>query len=932
MTTERIDIVVREDGSRVVRRNIRDIGTAADDAGRSLNVMKGILVGLVTGGAIAGLIRMADTYTNIQNKLRLVTSGTENLARVTKELQGIANSTRSDFEATSELYARLANSSKELGVGQKQLLSFTKTLNQAIVLSGASASEAAGGIRQLAQGMASGTLRGDELNSVMENFPKVADIIAQGLGVTRGELRKLGAEGKITAKDIIEAFQSAEKAVNDDFGKTVPTVSQSLTVFRNNFMSWVGEADQALGITAGLSKMMLTLANNMDVLIPILGGVAVAIAAAFAPGLIAAFAAQLRGLWVLIAANPFLAVAAAIAGVITAIALMRDSIKLGIDDTTTLGDLMRSVWEDVGGFIASVAGFAMDTWGMANDDMAESTKDGVSKQESYWITIPRTVLNVFDAIGFIIRGTMAAVAAVVMKVVDNIKDNFTTLGRAVSAAMSGDFDKMAQELASNKSAFEGVGKAWGDAMSQAAEEQMSGGLVNWFNDRVKRAQEIGKDRTSGGEGGLEGATSPGKPPALPGGNGDAKKAARELEQLRSALRGVLDEANPVEAAHRRLADVQDVLNKSVKAGLIGLDDARIAYEQIAESMEDQLNPMGAINKQIDESIKLLKMSNDERMIEGQLLDITRQLKEAGLTVGEAEIEQLRAKLVVEKELAAIASARDALEAETIAKQQEGIQTLITAYSQLKETTTGDDFNFLNRLLGGSLDETQTAFQMQIEQFQSYYATIDQLRQQDIISEQMASDAKRAIKQQEMDMYLQRTSDALGAASGLMKSNSKEAFRIGQAAAIGQAIVNTYTAATAAYQSAAAIPYVGWILGPVAAAGAIAAGMAQVSAIRSQQMPAYRTGGTYTIGGSGGTDSQTVAFRATPGEQVSINTPSQANAMDRIAKSLEDGGGRGQQVFNSSVTIVQQGRANNTTSEQQARAMTRAQRKQYERNN
>src|SRR3546814_13496385 len=108
----------------------------------------------------------------------------------------------------------------------------------------------------------------------------------------------------------------------------------------------------------------------------------------------------------------------------------------------------------------------------------------------------------------------------------------------------------------------------------------------------------------------------------------------------------------------------------------------------------------------------------------------------------------------------------------------------------------------------------------------------------------------------------RTSDALGAASGLMKSNSKEAFRIGQAAAIGQAIVNTYTAATAAYQSAAAIPYVGWILGPVAAAGAIAAGMAQVSAIRSQQMPAYRTGGTYTIGGSGGIASQVVSFRGT----------------------------------------------------------------------
>ena len=122
MTTERIDIIVREDGSRVVKRNISDIGNAADDAANSLDLMKSILTGLIAGGIITGLIRMADTYTNIQNKLRLVTTGTENLARVTKELKNIANDTRSDFEATAELYARLANSSKELGVGQKQLL------------------------------------------------------------------------------------------------------------------------------------------------------------------------------------------------------------------------------------------------------------------------------------------------------------------------------------------------------------------------------------------------------------------------------------------------------------------------------------------------------------------------------------------------------------------------------------------------------------------------------------------------------------------------------------------------------------------------------------------------------------------------------------------------------------------------------------------
>ena len=111
-----------------------------------------------------------------------------------------------------------------------------------------------------------------------------------------------------SAKDIIDAFAAAEKAVNEDFGKTIPTVSQSLTVFRNNFMIWVGEMDQALGITQNLSKFILYLSENLNTLIPILTGVGVAIAAAFAPSLITAFAAQIRGLWVLMAANPIGAV------------------------------------------------------------------------------------------------------------------------------------------------------------------------------------------------------------------------------------------------------------------------------------------------------------------------------------------------------------------------------------------------------------------------------------------------------------------------------------------------------------------------------------------------------------------------------------------------------------------------------------------------
>src|SRR5690606_2602352 len=97
-----------------------------------------------------------------------VTTGTENLTTVTSRLFDVANRTRSSFEGTANLYARVALATKELGIGQQELLTFTERVNQAIILSGASAQEAQAGLIQLSQGLASGALRGDELRSVLE--------------------------------------------------------------------------------------------------------------------------------------------------------------------------------------------------------------------------------------------------------------------------------------------------------------------------------------------------------------------------------------------------------------------------------------------------------------------------------------------------------------------------------------------------------------------------------------------------------------------------------------------------------------------------------------------------------------------------------------------------------------------------------------------
>lgn len=278
MATERIEIIVSERGTRTVRRNIEDIGGGAKGAESAVTLLNRAL-GLL-GGALAldKLIRMADTFTNIQNRLKLVTTGTENLARVTDELFNVANRTRSSYESTAELYTRVAQASKDLGRSQEELLQFTESLNQAVILSGASAEEASAGIIQLSQGIASGALQGDELRSVLEQLPAVADVIAKSLGVTRGELRAMGKEGKITAQVVLDAFKQAREELDGKFAQTVPTIGQSFTVLQNNAMRLWGEFTTGSGIAQGLAQALLLVANNLDRIIPLAIGVGVAFA------------------------------------------------------------------------------------------------------------------------------------------------------------------------------------------------------------------------------------------------------------------------------------------------------------------------------------------------------------------------------------------------------------------------------------------------------------------------------------------------------------------------------------------------------------------------------------------------------------------------------------------------------------------------------
>lgn len=237
---------VERSGNRADKAT-RRFGKGARSTATQLNKLRVAAVGFVgaIGGAAAlrSIVRASDAYTNLRSQLRLVTESQEELNQVYEQTFRLAQDTRQDLEGTVNLYARLARSTDALGLSNEDLLTITQAVNQSFVISGASAEEAAGAVRQLSQGMASGTLRGEELNSVMENSPRLARAIADQLGVTIGELRQLGADGEITAEAISTALIGAADDIEREFQTMERTVGQAMQQLRNDVLNALGPTD-----------------------------------------------------------------------------------------------------------------------------------------------------------------------------------------------------------------------------------------------------------------------------------------------------------------------------------------------------------------------------------------------------------------------------------------------------------------------------------------------------------------------------------------------------------------------------------------------------------------------------------------------------------------------------------------------------------------
>ncbi|HEE5402629.1 TPA: tape measure protein [Acinetobacter baumannii] len=273
--------------SQNAERNARNLGNELDSierkgdyASKSMDglsiatrALAGYMAGLVTVGAA---ISKMDAYTGLQNRLKLVTNNQAELNKATEDTFQIAQRTYSAWDSVLQVYQRFSDNAKTLNLTMDDTARLTETVSKAVAISGASAEAADAALVQFGQALASGTLRGEELNSVMEQTPALAKAIAQGMGITVGELRSVAAEGKITSQEIVKALKNVQNDVDALFAKTDITIGQSLTLLNNEITKFVGEAGQGSSAAQALSGSIQVLAENLESIsyVAILGGTA----------------------------------------------------------------------------------------------------------------------------------------------------------------------------------------------------------------------------------------------------------------------------------------------------------------------------------------------------------------------------------------------------------------------------------------------------------------------------------------------------------------------------------------------------------------------------------------------------------------------------------------------------------------------------------
>ena len=279
---------------------LENMGRKAERANGKLRTLIGTMASLA---ALKGGMGATDTYTNTSARLSMITSSPEEQTVLKGDIFAAARRSRGDYTDMANAVAKMKMLAGDTFGTNQEAVGFTELLNKSLKVSGAGQAEQNSAFLQLTQAMAAGKLQGDEFRSVMENAPMVANAISQYMGVSKGELKELSSDGVITADIIKNAMFQAADDINGKFDSMPRTFADVWNGIKNTGIqafgrimtrvnemlnsdigqSVIGNLTGAIYLAADAADLFLggleLIAENMDLIAPIAGGLVAAFAA-----------------------------------------------------------------------------------------------------------------------------------------------------------------------------------------------------------------------------------------------------------------------------------------------------------------------------------------------------------------------------------------------------------------------------------------------------------------------------------------------------------------------------------------------------------------------------------------------------------------------------------------------------------------------------
>ena len=390
----------------------------AEQAAGGLGKIGTLLAGFASVSFAKSMLDTADAMQSINSQVRQVVSSESEYLAVQRQLLEVANNTRASLESTSSLYVSTSRALKDYGYTQQEILQFTEATNNAMTIGGVGAQQQAAALMQLSQALGSGVLQGDEFKSIAEAAPILLDTIAEYMGKSRAEIKKLGSEGQLTADVIFKAISGASEKFGEQAAKMPMTMGQALTVFSNNWQSMVSKLLNDSGAMSGIASIIKLIADNLNLVVPIMAGFAVAIAAAVAPTL---------ALNLALLANPFSLIAVAISAVIGLIAQFGDQIDIFGGGWSNLLDVIQAVWQVITETIGEAIGAIREWFGGLTGWLGESVGG--------WSALFERVMGIISSvIGASVNAfvnTFATGWMLIKEAANNMPQFFSNLGKAI---------------------------------------------------------------------------------------------------------------------------------------------------------------------------------------------------------------------------------------------------------------------------------------------------------------------------------------------------------------------------------------------------------------------------------------------------------------------------------------------------------------------